>query len=87
MARAPVTTAEAAADAMSDLAFIQVQEALQFPEAFAAPETDHDRAVWSLIANFWADQGDQGAVRDTTPPARNVPVTDTIAYGEMTAKE
>ena len=84
MARAPVTTAEAAADAMSDLAFIQVQEALQFPEAFAAPETDHERAVWSLIANFFADQG---AVRDTTPPPRNVLVTLTIADEDTTAKQ
>ena len=70
MARAPVSTAEAAADGLFHLVLIQVQMELDLRLSFAEAGTEHDRVAWVLIQDFIAGRSE---VLDEPPPLEYVP--------------
>ena len=70
MARAPVSTAEAAADGLFHLVLIQVQTELDLRLSLAEADAEHERVVWGLINDFIAGRSE---VLDEPPPLEYVP--------------
>ena len=75
MARAPVSTAEAAADGFWDLVLTQVQLELDLELSFAEADTEHERVVWGLINDFIAGRSEG---TDEPPPLECVPEADGV---------
>ena len=70
MARAPVSTAEAAADGLFHLVLIQVQTELDLRLSLAEADAEHERVVWGLINDFIAGRSEG---TDEPPPLEYVP--------------
>ena len=75
MARAPVSTAEAAADGLFHLVLIQVQTELDLRLSLAEADAEHERVVWGLINDFIAGRSEGTG---EPPPLEYVPEADRI---------
>ena len=75
MARAPVSTAEAAADGFWDLVLTQVQLELDLRLSLEEANAGHERVVWLLINDFIAGRSEG---TDEPPPLEYVPEADGV---------
>ena len=75
MARAPVSTAEAAADGLFHLVLIQVQTELDLRLSLAEAGAEHEQVVWGLINDFIAGRSEG---TDEPPPLEYVPEADGV---------